>query len=178
MRRGPVFGLRWSLPEMPEEPQPRSHLFRPIPPTSLNKFPRPRISRLPQPEHRLLPYFRVLVLFRNLNQLGHSFLLWHLAQREHSFLLHFRVRIICDCSRDRTLCLRACLLRQPEKRLSANVSASVLTGHPDHLLCRSRFLADKHGKTYLGPHVAAWICLGHLFQLHQASCPSRGSHPE
>src|SRR5260370_21764098 len=112
--------------------------FRSIPQTSLEEFQRPRISRLPQPEHCLLPYFRVLVLFRNLNQLGHSFLLWHLAQCEHSFLLHFPVRITCDCSRDRILCLRGCLLLQPEKRLSTNVTASVLTRHPAPLSWCSR----------------------------------------
>src|SRR5258705_7711620 len=91
----------------------RQHFFE--------KLQRPRIVRLPQPEHRLLPHRRITIRLRYFNQLRDALVSWQLTQRKDRLFLHFGVGIVVNRSCDGAHGFLSRFLRQPEERLPAHV---------------------------------------------------------
>src|SRR5712692_7906250 len=107
---------------------------------------RPRIIRLPEPEHGLLPHFAIAIALRDFDQLGHAFVLRQLAQRKYGLLLHVRVRIVFNCAGNRADRFLSGFVRQPEERLPAHVAAFVLVRHANHLFDRSGLVGSPRAR--------------------------------
>src|SRR5437879_5406158 len=145
---------------------------------SFKKLQRPRIVRLPEPEHGLLSHCRIPIVLRDFDEFWHAFLFRQLAERKDRFFLHFRVRVVVDSPSDRAHGFLPRLLREPEKRLSAHVRTGVVVCHANHFIQRSSFMADGKRKCHVCANLRTGIRFRYALQGSQSRLAACGSHPK